>query len=182
MPITTGLGRTYLLLILGEKDEPSNSAHSAPTPTADDSTPADIDLAAVPEAWSDIWALQLPSATGTPAAAKDVARKGLGLPSHEAEWAEVVIATPNVDVGEAPMEGKQHPGPRSWLAASTMSAKRVVLWGGLDPKGQPQGDGWFLDIKLPDEDPDDRGIVARNWEKVKGVFAQAKEQVGSASS
>lgn len=175
VPISTGLGREYLILILGAKDESSeHSAHTTAPPKPDsvtESSSADAD--ATPEAWSDIWALQLPSAANTPAHAKDIARQKLGLNSHEAEWAEVQILTPDKDVDLKLSEGKQHPGPRAYTAATLLAKNRILIWGGLDPKGEAEGDGWFLDMRAADDHQDEEGFVTKNWNKAKAMVSSA---------
>lgn len=171
VPVTTGTGRNYLLLILGAKEESANSAHrsvaakdddvTATNPSANAAGAPAVQLEEAPEAWSDIWALQLPSSTKTVAAAKDVARSKLGLDDHVYEWAEVDIQTPDADVKNMipGSEGKQHPGPRSWLACTPINGQKVLFWGGLGPKGNAEGDGWLLDIKEPEGETD--GILGK---------------------
>lgn len=133
VPIKTGLGRTYLLLMLGEKDEASEKQAST-TQEA--------------EFWSGLWTLQLPSTEKTPAQAKDLARQKLPkMDSHEAEWAEVELTVQDMDkMTEA--SGKSHPGPRGYFGCAPLSGKQVVLWGGLNPRGEREGDGWVVDLKI----------------------------------
>lgn len=171
VPVTTGSGRNYLLLILGAKDEAKNSAHRTASAQSDDITataPSATEAGApavtqeeAPESWSDIWALQLPSSTNTAAAAKDVTRSKLGLADHVFEWAEVVIQTPDAEVKNMMpgTGGKQHPGPRSWLACTPINGQKVLFWGGLTPKGNAEGDGWLLDIQEPAGESN--GIVSK---------------------
>lgn len=131
LPVSTGMGRSYLLFMLGEKDEHIQSKDNADAET--------------PEYWSGLWALQLPLNGYTPANVKDVARDKLGLDSGETKWAEVEIV-----VGEETglMEGKSHPGPRAFFACTAVAGNKVALWGGLNPRAEAQGDGWLIDIKV----------------------------------
>jgi len=162
-----------LLLILGAKDEPENSAHrtlaadsddvAATTPSATVAGAPAVKLEEAPESWSDIWALQLPSSTKTAAAAKDVARSKLGLEDHVYEWAEVDIQTPDADVKNLVGDGKQHPGPRSWLACTAINGQKVLFWGGLGPKGNAEGDGWLLDIKEPGGETEGMLSKIKKW-------------------
>lgn len=71
LPISTGLGRIYLLHIMGS------------TPSKDSSEPI---------YHSDIHALQLPSSSPTPAAVKDAVREAIPrADSHQLEWHVVTI-------------------------------------------------------------------------------------------
>ena len=138
VPIKTGLGRTYLLLLLGEKDEAAATALEKQNSSTSQE----------PEFWSGLWALQLPSTENTPAQAKDVAREKLPrMDSHEAEWAEVELEVQEMGDTEA-TSGKSHPGPRGYFGCATLTGQKVVLWGGLNPRGERQGDGWVLDLKI----------------------------------
>lgn len=68
--ISTGVGRIYLLICFGASSIHSTTT-SSPTPSSDTATTS-------PETYtSDIWTLQLPTATHTPASLKDVARSTL---------------------------------------------------------------------------------------------------------
>lgn len=129
-PISTGYGRTYLLLIFGAKTEPGE------TEVRQDDTP---------EFWSDIWTLQLPSTSVTPAKAKDATRESIGVDSGEAKWAEVEITSH----GETKLaEGKSHPGPRAYFGSAPVDGKKVLIWGGLNARGEPEGDGWTIALKF----------------------------------
>jgi hypothetical protein len=173
VPINTGLGRQYLIFILGAKTEESeHSAYTTAAPRPDSVTEStSTSLEAAPESWSDIWALQLPSPANTPAYAKDVARQKLGLNSHEAEWAEVEIVTPDKDVDLKTLEGKQHPGPRAYTAATVLAKNRILIWGGENPRGEAEGDGWFLDMRAADDHQDEEGFVTKNWNKMKAMVS-----------
>lgn len=57
------------------------------------------------------------------------------------------------------VEGKAHPGPRGWVGATVVRTPvvgvgvgegpaRVVLWGGVNAKGEREGDGWVVELKV----------------------------------
>lgn len=145
LPISTGYGRNYLLYFFGSRQSPLNN-------NLDPSTHDD------PTQWSDIWTYQIPSATPEakpttsladmvkPAAIKDAIRARLGYDSGEHSWAEVEVQAPGdiTDVGE----GKLHPGPRGFFGADVMEdGKTVVLWGGVNARGEREGDGWMIKLE-----------------------------------
>lgn len=129
LPVTTGHGRNYLLLLPGT----SASGHEP-----------------------SIWALQLPSTPSSSAAAKDTTRDTLdsanvpgsqavlGGESGEWSWAEVQIEARNEEMGS---EGKALPGPLSWYSADVVSGSEIVIWGGVDAKGENSGEGWVLKVR-----------------------------------
>ena len=90
LPVSTGLGRSYLLLLLGEKHDPS-------TPRKE------------PAFLSDMYTLQLPSPDTTPAQAKDAAREKLPVASHTNEWTEVDIV-PREEEKTNPYDFSEVPG------------------------------------------------------------------------
>jgi len=130
IPIKTGWGRTYLLLMLGAKDR---------TESNEDAKEDELEF------WSGLWTLQLPSTEKSPASAKDVTRKAIRVGSGEAEWAEVEIV-PREEPGST--QGKSHPGPRGYFASAAVDGKKVILWGGINPKGEIEADGWMIDLKI----------------------------------
>lgn len=132
--LSTGMGRTYLLFMLGEKDEHPNSGGGSEMEEKE------------PEYWSGLWSLQLPLTGTTPANVKDIARDKLGIDSHESKWAEVEIVVEEEETGA--MEGKSHPGPRAYFASAGVSGTKVALWGGLNPRKEAQGDGWLVELKV----------------------------------
>lgn len=210
LPIYTGLGRVYLLLMLGAKEdtiessaltaaEKHRSFNAAMLPVPKH-PPIDEVLAPAPQpspkdndeiagdAWSGLWALQLPSTNLTPAHAKDTARDTLSIPSHVAEWGEVVVVAkeePTAEIGlvagilgaakavansagdvvsghsrkpsgsvvrnrgksMTARQGKSHPGPRGYFGCHSVDGTRVVLWGGLNAKGDREADGWMIDLE-----------------------------------
>ncbi|KXX78250.1 Acyl-CoA-binding domain-containing protein 4 [Madurella mycetomatis] len=120
VPITTGYGRAYLVYMFGSSDDGEGKR----------------------EYYSDVWTLQLPTKGFNPASAKDKVRKELPIiESDEFRWAEAEIV-PTEQVTE---EGKVHPGPRGLFGAdSCLNGRGVVLWGGVNAKGEKEGDGWIL--------------------------------------
>jgi hypothetical protein len=139
--VTTGFGRSYLLYFLGDRQPDS--------PTQSGSTPA--------LQWSDIWSLQLPASPLSiqqttkiseaikPAKIKDAIRAKLGYDTGTFSWAEVEIKPPG-DLAEP--EGKVHPGPRSSFGCDVLANKcDVALWGGINAKGEREGDGWIIHLE-----------------------------------
>ncbi|KAM0816873.1 hypothetical protein AB5N19_02675 [Seiridium cardinale] len=139
--VTTGFGRSYLLYFLGDRQPDST--------TGTESGP--------PLQWSDIWSLQLPaSSLGVqkstsiseaikPAKIKDAIRSSLGYDTGTYSWAEVEVKPPG-DLPEP--EGKVHPGPRSSFGCDVLANKRdVALWGGINAKGEREGDGWIIKLE-----------------------------------
>ncbi|KAM0268714.1 hypothetical protein ACHAQH_009912 [Verticillium albo-atrum] len=122
VPVTTGVGRNYLVYMFGHADGASAGEGSF---------------------YSDMWSLQLPSRGLSAAALKDAIRDKLPrADSGELSWAEMDI----VPVEETAMEGKAHPGPRGFFGADAVGDKGVLFWGGLDGRGN-EGDGWLLQIQ-----------------------------------
>lgn len=141
MYVTTGFGRNYLLYFLGNR-QPDNPSDAESVP---------------PLQWSDIWSLQLPaSQVGVqksttfseaikPAKIKDAIRSSLGYDTGTYSWAEVEVKPPE-DLPEP--EGKVHPGPRSSFGCDVLTNKRdVVLWGGINARGEREGDGWIIKVE-----------------------------------
>lgn len=125
-PITTGQGRHYLLLFLGERD-PSSSGHEA-----------------AGKFWDDVWSFQLQPEGMTAASFKDATRKFFGAKTGEGTWARV-------DVPEFSMSGTTgHPGQRGWFASAQgedLDPGSVVLWGGVLGDNSRAGDGWILTVE-----------------------------------
>ncbi|KAI1846418.1 hypothetical protein JX265_011903 [Neoarthrinium moseri] len=140
--VTTGFGRQYLLYLLGDR-QPTSPSESAE--------------AASPPQWSDMWSLQLPAShvsverTTTfseaikPAKIKDAIRSKLGYDAGTFTWAEVDVKPPG-DLAEP--EGKVHPGPRSSFGCDVLANRKdVALWGGINAKGEQEGDGWIIQLE-----------------------------------
>ena len=125
-PVTTGQGRQYLLLFLGEKD-PSTAGHEG-----------------AGRFWDDVWSFQLRPEGMTAASFKDATRWLVGAKTEEGSWAEVDIPESSLSQGETP-----HPGPRGWFASSydhDLDPRSVVLWGGVQEDNSRAGDGWILTL------------------------------------
>ncbi|KAK4096238.1 hypothetical protein N658DRAFT_459059 [Parathielavia hyrcaniae] len=120
VPLATGHGREYLVYMLGGSEGGD----------------------AEKKCYSDIWTLQLPAQRHSAAAAADKIKETLpGMDSRELQWAEVEIV-PTEQMAE---EGKVHPGPRCLFGAdSCLDGQGVVLWGGVNGKGESEEDGWLL--------------------------------------
>lgn len=151
LPMSTGYGRQYLLYMFGSHAD-SASTEAA---TGDHPDPDAKPTSSSPEFWSDMWTYQLPSSSPElkanpyealkPAAIKDTIRGALGLDSGKHSWGEVEVLPPK-DMDAA--EGKLHPGPRASFACDVMKDKRtVVIWGGVNPKGEREGDGWMITLE-----------------------------------
>ncbi|KAK4033720.1 hypothetical protein C8A01DRAFT_39806 [Parachaetomium inaequale] len=119
VPLSTGHGREYLVYLFGCSEEEAGK-----------------------EYYSDIWTLQVPAHGRSAAAAKDKIREKLpGMESGEFRWAEAEI----VPTEQMTAEGKVHPGPRGLFAADAcLDGQGIVLWGGVNAKGEEEGDGWVL--------------------------------------
>ncbi|MCJ1279433.1 hypothetical protein MMC21_007257 [Puttea exsequens] len=141
IPVTTGNGREYLLYFFGQKSSsPSAKASSS------EHTSSDTAAAQPPIFWSDIWSYQIPAVPITAAGIKDATRSAMGISTGEGTWAEVKIEP----VVEGAEEGKSHPGPRGWFASSHVGREvgggGVLVWGGVNGKGETEGDGWMLNV------------------------------------
>ena len=124
-PVTTGQGRQYLLLILGERD-PSSSGHEA-----------------AGQFWDDVWSFQLPPEGMTAASFKDATRQLFGAKTGEGNWARC-------DIPEASKTGMtEHPGKRGWFACASsqdLDPNSIILWGGLTKDNERAADGWVLTV------------------------------------
>lgn len=125
-PITTGQGRQYLLLFLGERD-PSSSGHEA-----------------AGKFWDDVWSFQLRPEGMTAASFKDATRQLVGAKTAEGTWARV-------DIPESSKSGNiEHPGPRGWFASSygqDLEAGGIILHGGVVEDNSRVGDMWILTVE-----------------------------------
>lgn len=151
--VTTGYGRLYLLYFFGERNGTVTTTSASAS-----ASPKSGEKAADPPLYSDIWSLQLPSLspvpdphgstlssfTPKPAALKDRIRRKLGYEDGGMTWAEV-----GIEAGEQVAHaGKVHPGPRAWFGADVLEGGRgVVVWGGLNAKGEREGDGWVVRVE-----------------------------------
>ena len=124
--VTTGQGRNYLLLFLGERD-PSSSGHDK-----------------AGHFWEDVWSFQLKPEGMTAASFKDAARLLVGAKSAEGSWARVDIAETSKSESKI-----NRPGPRGWFASSQghdLGPGSVFLQGGVLDDNSRAGDGWMLTV------------------------------------
>jgi len=144
IPVTTGNGREYLLYFFGEKASPLPSSTGSSDPTSSEE-PTEKDKAS-PVFWSDIYSYQVPAVPVTAAGIKDATRSAMGIATGEDTWAEVKIVT----VVEGEQEGKSHPGPRGWFGSAPVGREieggGVLVWGGVNGKGEVEGDGWIINV------------------------------------
>ncbi|KAF2144998.1 uncharacterized protein K452DRAFT_221990 [Aplosporella prunicola CBS 121167] len=136
LPVTTGQGRGYALLVGGARPTAAASSSSS-------------------RLYSSILALQLPSPASTAAAAKDAVRGSARLDTHAGRWAEVryrYVDASGDEVG-APAElvaaGEVGMGGRAGFAAAAgteVDGASVVAWGGVDEGGRVRGDGWLITV------------------------------------
>ncbi|CAF9924786.1 MAG: hypothetical protein GOMPHAMPRED_003708 [Gomphillus americanus] len=123
-PITTGQGRNYLVLVLGEKT-PSSSGHES-----------------AGEFFDDVWAFQVRPDGNTGASWKDAVRMLVGAKSSEDTWAQVKIPEASMEQGLHPS-----PGPRGWIASAgcgDVDAESILVWGGINGDNKRLADGWML--------------------------------------
>lgn len=141
MPVTTGNGREYLLYFLGEKASTTPPSETAGKEEKEEEEEKDRTF------WSDTYSYQVPAIPITAAGIKDATRHAMGIATGEDTWAEVKVEA-GIESGEKESEGKAHPGPRGWFASCTVPSQpgSVVLWGGVNGKGETEGDGWLVDV------------------------------------
>jgi Galactose oxidase, central domain len=128
--ITTGMGREYLVLLLGERG-PSSIGHEG-----------------AGKFWGDVWAFQVSPLGMTGASLKDATWQALGQETGEGLWSQIHVADAEMEDG---MDNKVlNPGGRGWFASASMGEldqNAVILWGGLNEKNEREGDGWILSIE-----------------------------------
>ncbi|KAL9639849.1 MAG: hypothetical protein Q9164_000669 [Protoblastenia rupestris] len=125
--VTTGQGRNYLLLFLGERSS-SSSGHDA-----------------AGKFWDDVWSFQLKPDGMTAASFKDAARLLVGVKSAEGSWSRVDVPETSKSQGRI-----DSPGPRGWFASSQgqdLGPESIFLWGGVLNDNSRAGDGWMLTIE-----------------------------------
>ncbi|TVY41022.1 Rho GTPase-activating protein [Lachnellula subtilissima] len=125
--ITTGMGREYLVLMLGERD-PSTEGHDG-----------------AGKYWGDVWTFQCPPLGMTGASFKDATWQALGRETGEGLWSPVAVADAEGVEGED--VHKLVPGERGWFASSSLGdldATSVMIWGGLNGKNSTEANGWIL--------------------------------------
>lgn len=128
--ITTGMGREYLILFLGERD-PSSQGHDG-----------------AGKFWGDVWTFQCPPLGMTAASFKDATWQALGRETGEGLWSLTQVAYAEGVEGED--VHKLIPSERGWFASSTLGdldPSSILLWGGLNGKNERESDGWILRIE-----------------------------------
>jgi hypothetical protein len=128
--ITTGMGREYLVLMLGERD-PSSQGHDG-----------------AGKFWGDVWAFQAPPQGMTAASFKDAAWQALGQETGEGLWSRVEVADAEGTEGEDVR--KLIPSERGWFASSNLGdldVSGIILWGGLNGKNEREDNGWILTVQ-----------------------------------
>ncbi|RDW91087.1 Kelch-containing protein [Coleophoma crateriformis] len=128
--ITTGIGREYLVLLLGERD-PSSQGHDG-----------------AGKFWDDVWVFQCPPLGMTGASFKDAAWQALGKETGEGLWSQVNVSDAEGVEGED--IHKLVPGERGWFASSSLGdldVSALVLWGGLNGKNEREDNGWILRVE-----------------------------------
>ncbi|KAI7155698.1 galactose oxidase [Hortaea werneckii] len=152
VPISTGHGRHYLIYMLGAREPGAVGSKTDDVPP-----PAEEGKPEEPQYWSDMWTYQLPSAMPAPesqwnlsaafnpASIKDSIRSALGYDSGQHSWSEIeVLPPPDLEL----MAGKVHPGPRGFFGCDVMEdGRNLVLWGGVNAKGEKEGDGWIVKLQ-----------------------------------
>ncbi|KAJ9621187.1 hypothetical protein H2203_007238 [Taxawa tesnikishii (nom. ined.)] len=127
LPVTTGQGRNYLLLVGGE----SSTGQSSPS------------------AHSDVWALQLNPEKGTAASVKDSVRTAIKMSTDEDEWAELkYYNTDGVEIKEGQFQNGV--GKRKGYAAAKgteVDGCSVLVWGGFGESGKALGDGLMITVE-----------------------------------
>lgn len=128
--ITTGMGREYLILLLGERD-PSSQGHDG-----------------AGKFWGDVWTFQCPPQGMTAASFKDATWQALKRETGEGLWSRVMVSDAEGVEGED--IHNLVPGERGWFASSSLgdvNVGGVMLWGGLNGKNERESDGWILNFE-----------------------------------
>jgi hypothetical protein len=127
--INTGMGREYLVLMLGERD-PSNDGHNA-----------------AGKFWGDVWSFQAPPQGLTGASVKDATWQALGKETGEGLWSEMLVSDAEGKEGDNVRD--LVPSERGWFASSSLGdldASSIIMWGGLNGKNEREDNGWILTI------------------------------------
>ena len=122
IPVTTGQGRNYLLLIAGESQ--------------------------TGESEEDIWALQLRPEGMTAASFKDAARMVVSKETHEEQWAEVQYLDSEGAMIQEGQNGRGV-GVRRGMATGrdgAVDGGSVLVWGGVGADGRIRGNGCLISV------------------------------------
>jgi Galactose oxidase, central domain/Kelch motif len=117
LPVTTGQGRDYLLLFMGEK-----GPH---------------------EFVDDIWSFQIASEKGSAAALKDTLRAKIGKETGVEQWAKANVVESNKEDGALEFPRGLS---RFGSSPTGDSIGDVLIWGGIGPDGT-SGDGWIMTLE-----------------------------------
>ncbi|KAE8449901.1 hypothetical protein EG329_007378 [Mollisiaceae sp. DMI_Dod_QoI] len=121
--VSTGNGRDYLVLALGEGNSQAGEKRLL----------------------QDIWAYQLRSSGLSGAGVKDAIRDHVpGVSSHEGQWAPVDVT--RMEVGGDEKQGGTWTG-RTLFGSSMTGTKQFILWGGVNEQNEVLGDGWWVKIE-----------------------------------
>ncbi|KAL9581078.1 MAG: hypothetical protein Q9212_004112 [Teloschistes hypoglaucus] len=123
-PVTTGQGREYIILFLGERDA-SSAGHDG-----------------AGSFWDDVWSFQLRPQGMTAASFKDATKELFGAQTSEHSWAPV-----DIPEGTKTDGSQEAPGQLGWFASAQgydMDPGSVVLWGGIRSDNARAGEGWIL--------------------------------------
>ncbi len=117
VPVTTGQGRDYLLLFMGERG------------------PRDV--------LDDVWSFQIASEKRSAAAFKDTVRAMIGKGTGEEQWARAHVLESSKEDGVLDFpKGLSRFGSSS----GGDFVDGIVIWGGIGPDGKVNGDGWILTL------------------------------------
>jgi hypothetical protein len=129
VPVSTGMGRQYLLFQAGRAS--SSNEHAEPVQDASDET--------------GLWVLQIPSDDKSLAKLKDWVRDKFGRSSRTNQWAEIELKS---GWGKS-KETINHPGPRTQSLIAGVDDRTVILWCGCYPGvADGQGDGWMVGLDV----------------------------------
>ena len=131
VPVTTGQGRHYLLLLGGVSSESPHQGHQT-------------------EQLQDIWVLQLKSEGMTAASFKDAARAAIGVSTRENKWSEARYYGPEDVLFQEGQPGRGIGDRKEFAVArdSDVDGSSVLVWGGQMADGRIRGDGLMVTISI----------------------------------
>ncbi|KAK4993640.1 hypothetical protein LTR50_000251 [Elasticomyces elasticus] len=126
IPVTTGQGRNYLLLLGGEVGSTEKGSDAA----------------------SDIWALQLKTESMTAASFKDATRTAIKKPTEESQWAEVKYYDEDGKMIQEGQPGRGLGDRRDFAAAkgSEIDGCTALIWGGTNDDGKVVEEGLMVTV------------------------------------